>query len=113
MTSEADNYVITYKKGSGMFSRPRITKEALAISVVVRRRARGGIAPFGWEVHGADTAEPLHVSPDRFVSMEEAYGAGQARLAEFIPKRSMPAEANENHRWMDRNVDLLVQGTGM
>ena len=90
---------------------PRITKEALATSVVVRRRTRAGIAPFGWEVHGADRAEPLHVSPDRFTSMEAAYGAGQARLEEFIPKRSIMAEATQNHRWQSREVPVEVGET--
>jgi hypothetical protein len=89
-----------------MMSGPRITKEALSTSVVVRRRARAGGAPFGWEVHAADTAEPLHVSPDRFMSMEEAYGAGQARLAEFIPKRSNLSEPSTNHRWLSRAVAI-------
>lgn len=99
-----------------MVSQPRISKEALALSVVVRRRARAGVAPFGWEVHGTDTAEPIHVSDDRFVSMEEAYGAGQARLAEFIPKRTRPPEPSDNHRWQSRatmnipNTPLERQG---
>jgi hypothetical protein len=78
---------------------PRISREALGISVVVRRRDRAGAAPFGWEVHGADTAEPLHVSHDRFTSMEEAYGAGKAKLADFMPKRSSSMEIAEQHRW--------------
>ena len=89
-----------------MGSRERITKEALSISIVVRRRARGGTAPFGWEVHGADTAEPLFVSPDRFTSMEAAYAAGQARLAEFIPKRTSPLEPTTNHRWRFRETSI-------
>jgi hypothetical protein len=89
-----------------MALRPRITKEALATSIVVRRRARAGTAPFGWEVHGADTAEPIHVSPERFTTMEAAYGAGQARLAEFIPKRSIIAELTQNSRWQSREVTL-------
>jgi len=89
-----------------MAFRPRITKEALSISIVVRRRARAGAAPFGWEVHGADTAEPLHVSPDRFTSMEQAYWAGQARLAEFIPTRSTPAEGSSNHRWQFQEISI-------
>jgi hypothetical protein len=94
-----------------MASSPRISKEALAISVVVRRRTRAGTAPFGWEVHGADTAEPLHISPERFVSMEEAYGAGQARLSEFISKRSVPTEPSANHRWRSCNVEADIYDT--
>lgn len=85
-----------------MASRARITKEALATTIVVRRRAKAGATPFGWEVHGADTAEPIHVSPDRFGSMEEAYGAGQLRLEEFIPRRPMPVDPVANHRWLAR-----------
>jgi len=76
----------------------RITKEVLATSLLVRRVAVGA-APFRWEVHNADTVEPLHISPDRFASMEAAYRAGQARLAEFVPKRSVPTEPTGNHRW--------------
>ena len=64
----------------------RVTKEVLAVSVVVRR-VRSGAAPFGWEVHHAAAAKPIHVSPETFRSMEAAYRAGQARLAEFIPQR--------------------------
>jgi hypothetical protein len=91
-----------------MASQARISKEALSISVVVRRRARVGAAPFGWEVHGADTAEPLHVSPDRFTSMEEAYGAGKARLEEFIPKRSTSGDATGNQNWQSNEVEIGV-----
>jgi hypothetical protein len=91
----------------------RISKEALAISIIVRRRARAGAAPFGWEVHGADTAEPLHISPDRFTSMEEAYGAGKARLDEFIPKRPSHPEGNTNHRWQSRAVDVADMSVDM
>jgi hypothetical protein len=64
----------------------RVSKEALAISVVVRR-VRTGAAPFGWEVHHAAALKPIHVSSETFRSMEAAYRAGQARLAEFIPQR--------------------------
>jgi len=63
----------------------RVTREALAVSLVVRR-VRIGAAPFGWEVHHAAAAKPLHVSPETFRSMEAAYRAGQARLAEFVPQ---------------------------
>jgi hypothetical protein len=77
----------------------RISKEALSTSVVVRRQSRAGAAPFGWEVHAADTAEPIHISPDRFISMAEAYGAGQARLPDFIAQRSIRSEPSSNHSW--------------
>jgi hypothetical protein len=67
----------------------RMTKEALA-TVILVRRVRIGAAPFSWEVHRAGNATPIHISSDRYKSMEAAYRAGQARLEEFIPKRSMP-----------------------
>jgi hypothetical protein len=50
----------------------RVTKEALAVSVVVRR-VRIGAAPFGWEVHHAAAVKPLHVASETFASMEAAY----------------------------------------
>jgi hypothetical protein len=62
----------------------RLSKEALSIRVVVRR-ARRGVAPFIWEINTDTRAEPVYVSPDAFASMEAAYQAGQARLAEFTP----------------------------
>jgi hypothetical protein len=71
----------------------RISKEALAVSVVVRR-VKIGTAPFGWEVHHAAAVKPLHVSSETFRSMEAAYRAGQARLAEILAQRRAP-EAHE------------------
>ena len=67
----------------------RLTKEALSIRVVVRR-ARRGAAPFVWEITKDSMAEPVYISPEAFRSMEAAYQAGQARLAEFTPVRSLP-----------------------
>jgi hypothetical protein len=64
----------------------RVNNETLAVSVVVRR-VRIGAAPFGWEVHHAAAAKPLHVSPETFRSMEATYRVDQARLAEFVPQR--------------------------
>jgi hypothetical protein len=72
----------------------KIRKEALAITIVVRRVGVGA-AGFGWEIHH-DTLGVLHIAPDRFDSMEAAYKAGTARLAEFIPKRSLPPGVTEN-----------------
>jgi hypothetical protein len=63
-----------------------VTKEALSTNVVVRRLGRG-TAPFGWEIR-TDTEGLIHASPARFASMDAAYTAGAARLAEFIPVRS-------------------------
>jgi hypothetical protein len=73
----------------------RITKEALSVRIVVRR-TEVGAAPFRWQVYGEEGAEPIHVSPERFRSMEAAYCAGQARLTEFIPKRSIAPEVMWN-----------------
>ena len=85
----------------------RITKEALSIRVVVRR-VEVGPAPFRWEVYCEEGAEPIHVSPDRFRSMEAAYDAGTARLIEFIPKRSAPPG---NHHWQSREFGLSNHDT--
>jgi len=64
----------------------RVSKEALALSVVVRR-VHGGATPFGWEVHHAGAPRPLQVSVEWFRSMEAAYQAGQACLTDLIAKR--------------------------
>ena len=72
----------------------RISKEALSVIIVVRR-VGVGTARFGWEVHH-DTLGPIHCDPGRFSSMEAAYKAGAARLAEFVPKRSLPPGVTEN-----------------
>jgi hypothetical protein len=73
----------------------RISKEALAINVVVRRVAIGA-TPFRWEVH-RDPGAVIHVSTERYRSMDAAYRAGRARLGEFISSRPMkqqrPGEA--------------------
>jgi hypothetical protein len=53
---------------------------------VVVRRVVSGPAPFGWEVSNGDTIVPLHVSLSRFGTMEAAYHAGQARLADLMPQ---------------------------
>lgn len=78
--------------------------EALFMRVVVRR-AGVGAAPFTWEVHG-DAAAPIHVSDDRYKSMDAAYEAGRARLAEFLPKRSVRSDDHGNHRWKLRPSGL-------
>jgi len=49
----------------------RMRIEALFMRVVVRRTGVGA-APFTWEVHG-DAATPVHVSDDRYKSMDAAY----------------------------------------
>jgi hypothetical protein len=85
----------------------RISKETIATSIVVRRQAKVGASPFGWEVHVAGMAEPLHVSPKRFTSMMDAYGDGQSRLPEFVTIRSTSPEQTVNHRWLSH--DLVVE----
>jgi hypothetical protein len=73
----------------------RLSKEALSIRVVVRR-ARRGATPFVWEINRESMVRPLFVSSEAFGSMEAAYRAGQARLAEFVPSsRSVPELAGE------------------
>ncbi len=62
----------------------RLSKEALSIKVVVRRGRRGA-TPFVWEINRDSMSEPIFVSAEAFVSMEEAFRAGHARLAEFTP----------------------------
>jgi hypothetical protein len=52
---------------------------------VIVRRVGVGAAPFTWEVVGAHSGFPLHVSSERFRSMEAAYNAGQDRLVEYLP----------------------------
>lgn len=72
----------------------RLSKEALSIKVVVRR-ARRGATPFVWEINRDSMPEPVYVSPEAFVSMEDAFRAGQARLADFTPTRgSIPEVAD-------------------
>ena len=86
----------------------RLTPEALATSIVVRRVWMGA-APFGWAVYRADAAAQIYVSSDRFRSMHEAYRAGQARLAEFLPKRSMPPGVTEHREWQSRQIGDLCE----
>ena len=74
----------------------RLSKEALATRVVVRR-ARRGAAPFVWEINKDSMTEPVYVSAEAFVSMEAAFRAGQARLAEFIVSARPTPEGVEHH----------------
>jgi hypothetical protein len=53
-------------------------------TIVVVRRVGIGAVPFTWEIRESGTVVPSCVSPDRFRSMEAAYSAGQARLAESL-----------------------------
>ena len=63
---------------------------ALFFKVVVRRLTTGP-NPFGWELHRDDTVVPVQVSADRFGSMESAYIAGQAKLADLLPQKRTTA----------------------
>ena len=74
----------------------RLSKEALSIRVVVRRTRRGA-SPFIWEINRDTMVKPVFVSPEAFVSMEAAYNAGQARLAEFVPAANSMALMVESH----------------
>jgi hypothetical protein len=69
----------------------RLSKEALSTRVVVRR-ARRGAAPFVWEITKDSMTEPVFISPEAFGSMEAAFLAGQARLAEFTPPQRSKVE---------------------
>jgi len=81
----------------------RLSTEALGTSVVVRR-VWIGAAPFRWEVCRGDPGTPLFVSSDRFRSMHDAYLAGQARLSEFLPRRSMPPGVTKNREARSREI---------
>lgn len=81
----------------------RLSVEALAISIVVRR-AWMGSAPYGWEVHWTGAAAPIYVCSDHFRSMHEAHQAGHARLGQFIPKRSRPPGVTQNREWLAHQV---------
>ncbi len=87
-------------EGSEMASPMRISEAALSIRVVVHR-IKTGAAPFRWEIHG-DAPEPIYASPAEFTGIDAAFRAGQARLAEFMPKRSMAPGDTENRRWHAR-----------
>jgi hypothetical protein len=84
----------------------RITAEALSTGIVVRR-VWSGTAPFRWEVYRADASTTIYASSDRFRSMHEAYLAGQARLGDFISKRSQPPGVTDNR---ERQSHHMGQG---
>lgn len=54
--------------------------------MVVRRVATGSI-PFTWELRNGDSVTPVQVSLQRFRSMQDAYVAGQAGLADYLSQR--------------------------
>ncbi len=66
-----------------------LTIEDLSTRVVVRRTGTGA-RPFRWEVHWAETAVPVFISPSRFANMDAAYREGHARLSEFKPPKRTP-----------------------
>jgi hypothetical protein len=55
---------------------------------VVVRKVSTGSTPFGWEVRDIDALTPVHVSTERFRSMETAYKDGCAWLADFLSRFS-------------------------
>ena len=62
-----------------------IRRRMLDYRVVVRKVSTGS-TPFGWEVRDIDALTPVHVSTERFRSMDAAYRSGQAWLADFSSK---------------------------
>jgi hypothetical protein len=50
-----------------------------------------------WEINKDSMTEPVYVSPEAFVSMEAAFLAGQARLAEFTPPQRSKPDPNGPH----------------
>src|SRR6202046_3827836 len=52
---------------------PQTDVDRLFDTKVIVRRVGVGAAPFTWEVVGANPGIPLHVSSERFRSMEAAY----------------------------------------
>ncbi len=81
----------------------RITKEALATNIVVRRLWTG-TAPFGWHVCRDGAPAPIYASSDRYRSMHDAYLAAQARLDDFVTKRSMQPGVTEYREWQSCQV---------
>ncbi len=75
--------------------------------VVVRRIGKGE-ASFGWEIQGEETVDPSYVSPDKFGSMEAAYRAGQARLAEFQKLVRSPYPRTDRWRSRPTHQDVHV-----
>ncbi len=77
----------------------RISKEALALSVLVRR-VRVGATPFGWEIRRDGADNPIYASDDRYVSMDAAYQAGHAKLSKFVARREMPSGVGVDRPWL-------------
>jgi hypothetical protein len=80
---------------------------AFYYSVVVRR-VETGSTPFRWEVQPADRLLPVHVSSERFRSMQAAYEAGQAWLADS-PALPLPRIALSTTLSMDDDRALPDQ----
>ena len=81
--------------------------DAMFIHVFVHRAEVGGAAPFTWEIRGAG-ATPIEVSGERFKSMNAAYEAGKARLAELkrslLTPRSAVRLARDDAKGQDQSV---------
>ena len=84
-------------------------------TIVVVRRVGLGTAPFTWEIQGSSLTVARYVSPDRFRTMEAAYAAGQARLPDFLPKKTITQKKTrvvptpiitDNYDWQSDEDDL-------
>ena len=80
---------------------------AFYYSVVVRRVGTGS-TPFRWEVQATDGLMPVQVSSERFRSMQAAYEAGQAWLADS-PALPLPGTALSTTMSMDEDRALPDQ----
>ncbi len=65
----------------------RVQRKELAYWIAVRR-AGFGSKPFRWEIHGAETAEPVQLSDEKFPSMDMAWRVGQTNLQAFLQTRN-------------------------
>ena len=89
----------------------RTARNAFDYSVVVRRVGTGS-TPFRWEVQAADGIVPVQVSSERFRSMQTAYEAGQAWLADSpalpLPRiaRSTSLSMDDDRAFPDQDEDI-------
>ena len=82
----------------------RLSKEALGTSVCRSSRLDRCNALSSGRCAEVTPGRPSYVSSDRFRSMHDAYLAGQARLPEFLPKRSMPPGVTKNREWQSSQI---------
>lgn len=84
----------------------RLTVEALSVHIVVHR-VGAGMRPFAWAVRRTDTETLIHVSPERFASMEAACRAGNTQLGAFIPKQLGQSDESNNREWKSRSDETI------